>query len=521
MAVKKIKKKKAESVTYNRTPSTSSNSNVQIDTNLDGSDIVEEKDITIFEHDFLEVESIDHLSDTRVRKILTNSASGIFGMPYSYPNIIDTIPTGSSKHPMDTSSIGEGFGRKFSDKITSVMPVIFISPGMPSYLPTYSEADKRASLNAYGGDDNLLNEMKKDDGKDTPFYTFNSTFNKFKDYVNVQVRALAILMGLSEERYYEGSRPLRKFRIEDILNNDFKNLFNANTSVAFYLDSDASVSENFSNSTTESMIASTVSGLSDKAKEINFIMGSVNAGWAYDTLQAATGVAGDAVQGAADTVGLGKGILGRLSSSLTTVVSGGKLTFPEIWSGSEYSRSYNISLKLRSPDPDPLSILLNIYIPICCLISMTAPLQADGSANAYLSPFLVRATYKSIFNCELGMITSLDITKGGEDNWNALGMPTSADVTLTIKDLYSDMFISNDTHQMLNNVSQMDYLCLAAGVDMNKHWLARKAKLNVLTFTNDFTDIPRNAWETLKTASNKGVTGFLNAALGSDIRWNR
>lgn len=519
MPIQDVSKEQAEA----NASSTPSYSNDYVNTDLSSIEITEERDMTVYESDFLEItDDAEDISSSRVRKILTDSANGIFGMPYSYPNIVDTITTGRSDNPMDSSNIGEGFGRKFSDKIASVMPILFLCPGNPSYLPSYSEDKQRAVLNAYGSDESDLSGLLEGED-DAPFYTFNSAFDKYADYVNTMVRTLAILMDLGGEKYYDGSYRARlsQFDIRNILNDDFKGLFNASTSIALYLDSDASVSESFSNSTTESMLSSTVNSFSDKGREISFLMGSLDAGTVYDTMTSAVGSVGDIGENIADSVGLGKGILGRLSSSLTTVVSGGKLMFPEIWSGSEYSRNYNISLKLRTPDNDPLSILLNIYLPICALVCMTAPLQAGGSANSYLSPFLVRGTYKSIFNCELGIITGLDIQKGGEDNWNSLGMPTSADITITIKDLYSDMFISNDRRRILNNVAQLDYLCLAAGIDMNKNWITRRKKLEFLSLEGSITGAPKNAWESLKTGANKAVTGFLSNALGADIRWSR
>ena len=170
--------------------------------------------------------------------------------------------------------------------------------------------------------------------------------------------------------------------------------------------------------------------------------------------------------------------------------------------------TYSINLKLRSPDPDPLSIFLNIYVPIILLVSMAAPRQLNNSANSYESPFLVRATYKSIFNCELGLITSLSISKGGEDMWNTMGMPITADVTVTIKDLYSNMFISKN-QAIMNNTAQMDYLSLMAGLDMNELDLTRMVKLGVMIYSDKPRDFVKDRWGGIKSGLNKAASRLL------------
>lgn len=483
-------------------------------TEIDGDiTIVREESFSDIDFSFTEVPEAE-----TVKSMLTNLSAGIFGMPYQFPEIVDSRLEGSE------------FGRKYAQKITSVMPVMFITPGEPIFMAGYSEKEKEGIMQMYGDDsEGLTVNDVLGDSSSAPFYTFNSRFELYSEYVNTMVRALSIFMGIGDERYSSSRRSkLKNFRLENILNEDFKGFFNASTSVAFYLDSDASVSESFSNSTTESMLSQKVNQYSDTAKELNFLFGSLNAGGIYDSMKSAVGDVSSALNKVSEHVGIGQSIIGRVTSGLTTVVSGGKMVFPEIWSGSDYSRNYNISMKLRSPDPDPLSIMLNIYIPLCCLTGLVMPVQMAYDANGYLSPFLVRATYKSIFNCELGIVSGLEISKGGEDKWNAAGMPTSVDVTMTIKDLYSTMFMSkadknnllNPYKGLMNNMAQLDYLALMAGIDMNKDWVFRKMKLKWLLEGSEIFNIPASVWQNFKEGANKTATRFLSRALGSDIRWN-
>lgn len=483
---------------------------------IDTQNVVVEEDIDIevvreegyfSEIDFAFTEAPDA---NTVKNMLTNLSAGILGMPYQFPEIVDTRLTGSE------------FGRKFAQKIVSVMPIMFISPGEPVFMAGYTEKEKESVMQLYGDDSEGLsiNDVLGNSAT-APFYTFNSRFSEYCKYVDTMVRALSIFMGIGDEKYVSSRiSTLKNFRLDNILNNDFKGFFNASTSVAFYLDSDASVSESFGNSTTESMLSQKVNEFSSTAKELDFMFGALNAGSIYDSMQSAVNDVSSVIGSISQHVGIGQSFIGRITSGLTTVVSGGRMVFPEIWSGSDYSRNYNISIKLRSPDPDPLSIMLNIYIPLCCLTGLVMPVQMGHDSNGYLSPFLVRATYKSIFNCELGMITSLEISKGGEDKWNAAGMPTSVDVSLTIKDLYSTMFMSKNSTGLLNNMAQLDYLALMAGIDMNKDWVFRKLKLRTMLLGSEILTAPASVWQNFKEGANKTVSGFLSRTLGADIRWN-
>ena len=96
---------------------------------------------------------------------------------------------------------------------------------------------------------------------------------------------------------------------------------------------------------------------SQTAREIQFILGSKGGGGLAKALKDIAVNVSDAVTEVAGNLAdafAGKNLLTRVAGELITIVSGGKIIFPEIWSGSSYSKFYNITLKLRSPDPDLL-----------------------------------------------------------------------------------------------------------------------------------------------------------------------
>ena len=80
-----------------------------------------------------------------------------------------------------------------------------------------------------------------------------------------------------------------------------------------------------------------------------------------------------------------------------------------------------------------------------------------------------------------------------------MGMPVQADVNITIKDLYSTMFISK-SQGLLNNTAMMDYLALMAGIDMNEIDVLRNIKLATMIYSNVL-----DGWASIKDSLNKAA----------------
>lgn len=449
-------------------------------------------------------------------KKITDNVCGIFGMPYQFDQFVDP--------ELDEvgDKVNSHVGRKYSQKILSVMPILFLTPGEPLFMgkgngrwSDKTEVAGRIFRALHGEDDDEIDE----DGR---YYTFAQNFREYKKYANTALRSLAFFMGIQDMKVpVPGSTRdelLSQLDITHFMSNDFTKIFGAHCVLPFYLDAETSISEDFSNDTTESMISQTANGFSQTAREIQFIMGSKDSGGLLKAMGSAVTDIGTNLASAAGDLSdalVGKNLLSRITGELTTIVSGGKIIFPEIWSGSSYSKSYNINLKLRSPDPDPVSIFLNIYMPIVLLVSMAAPRQINGKSNSYESPFLVRATYKSIFNCDLGIIQSLSITKGGPDRWNVMGQPYTADVSITLKDLYSDMFISK-MMGLVANTAQMDYLATMAGVNLNDYEFGRLMKLSAMILRDAPRDYVSDFWGGITSGLAQTAAGILGNF--SDVR---
>lgn len=425
--------------------------------------------------------------------------SGVFGLPYQFlpsadPRLYSSMDGGSD------ASIGYEYAANIIERI----PLLLLLPGKASFMTQFSKKDKEniiekminvgASMNSATTDD-----LVEDSGR---YYTFESDEKRYYQFVNPMCRIAAIYLGIqnltlngSTLKYLDWSS-MTKRGISSIAD------FGDYMYIPFYVDTDASISESFSNSTTQSMIASTVNSISDMGRELNFLLGYGASATGVEALMQDADVASN-IQNVQDTIGklLGSGnFLSNLANHLTTVAAGGKLTFPEIWSDSSFSRSYNCEFKFISPDPSPFSVYLNVLVPLFHLLGLVCPQSIDKNPNGYTNPFLIRAIYKGMFNVDMGIITDMSVTKGAECQWTPEGIPTSINVSIGIKDLYQAMSITptastNFKYDTLNNTALMDYIANLCGINVYKPEASRLIEMQVANTAGRIPDaIKTDIW---------------------------
>ena len=407
--------------------------------------------------------------DSSGMDLKVSSIRGIFGCPYQF------MPEVDPREHFD-DMVNDKPGVIYLDKIISRIPLLIMVPGEPVFLPDGSDDEKRFFLDLLNGADTTRNSAGQTmeealTSKPIKYYGLKPMWDKYyREYVDPMLNAVATFMNLRDVQYFENT--LGDWSWENNLPDEL-NAFSAyRGGVAFYLNADSSFSEGFNNSSAPSALLSKVNSLSDIGREINFIMGSRGEGTAmgkiHDMGKDIGAAAGETTQKM-----MPEGLLGSLASGISsTVIQGGKLMFPEIWSDSSYSRDYNINLKLVSPDNDDYSIFLNILAPLVHIIALVAPHNVD--VNGYISPFIVRVFYKGVFSCPMGLIQSVSFTKGGEGNWSQSGLPTVVDVSISIKELYSTMSIGQSGTGMEVNTSQMDYLANLCGINIMEPDLRRQ-----------------------------------------------
>jgi len=420
-----------------------------------------------------------------IRRIMSTKTNGIEGLPYQFPASVDRRLTGTN------------VGRKYAEKIFSRQPLLFLTPCEPKFMADFNNNDVNIGIRS------LIDLASGRSGDGVNFiegtgryYTTEFAYTDYYGYLNTMLSCVAAYMKIFNVpitingTYYD---QLGKVQWQNELNDSFKTFWSSGENLIFYLDSFDSISESFSNDTTESSLASQVNQFSDQINEIRFLFGSDSG---LSSVMEGTGTSvssiSQAITGGLGKLGIGSGIVGSLGNKgVNTVTQGGKIIFPEIWANSDYSKSFNLEIKLRSPDNDPLSIFLNIIKPYCKLLALTIPrpIVVDGNQelNSYSAPFLVKAYSKGKFNIDMGIITGLNINKGGTGQWNDDGLPTQIDISVEIKDLYPKFAMSkvgtitswNSVKQVVNNTAYMDFLATMSGLNVGQMEMGRRTRMAV------------------------------------------
>ena len=460
---------------------------------------------------------ISSTDENLVRNMLTKKMSGIEGLPYQFMENVDRRITGTD------------MGRKYTEKIVARLPLLFLTPCKQVFMPDASDEDRNILTSILTGmADNSAADLLENDGR---YYSVEYDYTEYYKYLNCMLAAVAAFLGIYDETININGKSSRigTYAWQNEMNSDFKTFFAAEENVVFYLDSMTDISETFSNETTESSLASSINGFADTSNEIRFLFGD-KGGALGNIIDSATNATSSIMSSLSNVLGnFGGGIVESLADKgVNTILNGGKIVFPEIWSDSSYDRSYSLNIKLRSPDHDNLSIFLNILKPYCRLLTLALPrlMQDDNgniNPNGYRSPFLVKAYSKGLFNIDMGIITSMTVTKGAECCWNDNGLPTQIDITLEIKDLYSSLAMSgfgtnngkglfkiDGLSSVVNNTSYMDYLANMAGLNIGQMEMGRKIKLYYYLTQTDIAQIPSRTFTKFDQSVSKIIGKLYN-----------
>lgn len=446
------------------------------------------------------------------------SVLGILGLPYQFMPHVDVRYDSSSN---SLSNEYENTGVDYAEKIIASMPLLMITPGKPNFLSGYNTEEKKnglkALLNQYGGNtsSDTIDQLINSSGR---FYTFEPTAPEYFKYLNPMARICARLMDVQDETL-DGTH-LDNIDWMTYTQNQVKNIVDLATdymTIPIYIDSDTNISENFSNDTTESSLASTINSFSDMGRELGFLLGYAGSNLDVDFLASSGNLSNNQIMediaNKLMTAKTDSSLFKSLGKTIGSIATGGKLIFPKIWSDSSFSRSYDVNIKLRSPDHDNLSLYYNIILPMCFLICLTQPRMLTNNPNAYASPFLVRASYKGFFNVDMGIISSLNFSKGDEAQWTNMGIPTTVDVSMTITDLYDSLSItpttsSNFSYDTLDNTALMDYLMTMCGINVYKPEISRMLDM---WFVNNFENRARDflslsLWGNIRQSISTSIT---------------
>lgn len=411
-------------------------------------------------------------------------SSRLFNSPFHFLETADL--------PINTEV---GLGRKYMENISSNAAIVFMLPGKADYLPGSSEAKKDALKNVLEGGSTreslALDDLIKN-GVQDKYFEFATDYAGYMSHVNILCRAIAVLLEIGDDAGPDGKTKLKYYnwhnfkyknfvkkqnsttifeKISDNLSNVNEVLFGDFQYTQFYADVNQSVSESFSNSTQESKLKGILDTGSDMAKELSFLTNAAAID-ASDDLMAA---AGKSLEEIAEKLGSDNGFMERIAGAASTILQGANIIFPEIWSGSSYHKTYNLTFNLISPYADKYSMYLNVFVPLMHLLVFVLPKQIN--ANSFGAPYMIRAFSKGWFSCQMGIVESLTIERG--DEWSVDGLPTNLKVNMSIKDLYNDLMITGAEHPVLffSNAGIMDFLGVLCGLDLSKPNFLRQIDL--------------------------------------------
>ena len=439
--------------------------------------------------------------------ILVNDIRGILGCPHQFlPSADVRINARANSAALPLGSMNS-IGRVYSDKIIKYMPLLLMTPGVPSFMTQYSKEQKEIAITKLllGVEDYELTSLLN--GSSGRYYSLRFAYTEYFHYVNTMLRTAAVFLGVQDYEVdgaklgafnwlYYTTNPgevTYEYSDDDLPDTDQRDMFghaglhtilgSHAGAVAIYADCGNSTDDSFSNTTTQSQLSSALNSLSDTGREMNFLVGNVGSTLGL-TLTKLTGMEDlqnnqSALTEIIDHALGGNNVLSNILNKCQTILAGGRMMFPEIWADSSFSRSYSCKMKLISPAGDKLSVFLNILVPLYHMLAFVLPRQSID--QSYFSPFLVRAYSQGLFNIDMGIITDLSVAKGTEGEWTIYGVPTVAELSFSIKDMYDGMFMSATQGpfdlSVFNNVSELDYIANSCGINLHDQEIGRVVDL--------------------------------------------
>lgn len=387
------------------------------------------------------------------------SHNSIIGLPLQFMGNVDLRPGAST------------YGKDYLENILYDMNIAIIKPGGPVLNPkwddsyaSYSDSvfnktiRSAAKFAAYWdqlkqkGVGNFLQDclFQLFKGSSARFYSFMQDYTHYTHYVNTLCHLFVTYLGISDKTYINARGDVKTYGeytddIKEIETDEGYGLKQQmgfdNAVYMYYSDEGSSLNQNFTNQTMASGLSSTLNEASNAVKEWGFLINAAG-------IESGNNGIVDLRDASNFASRYKNTVLGRLLSGategVTTILAGNNISLPEIYSDSDTTVQHTFKVKLVSPYGDPESVFLYVLRPLARMLAFSLPRQF--SANSYGSPFIVQAFSKGQFNCQLGIVTELSITRcgnGGESH-TIHHIPTELEVSITIADMYEKVFLSNE-----------------------------------------------------------------------------
>ncbi|MFW6247179.1 MAG: hypothetical protein ACOC22_03355 [bacterium] len=125
-----------------------------------------------------------------------------------------------------------------------------------------------------------------------------------------------------------------------------------------------------------------------------------------------------------------------LGSFVDVAASGHKISFPKVWSESNYSPNFQANIRLSSPYGHPSAVKEFIVKPLMYLVLIGSPITNDGVS--YGRPYFLTIDAYGLGHTPIGVISNITFRRGGNDtSFNIYRQPLTIDVSLEFEFLVS------------------------------------------------------------------------------------
>lgn len=190
--------------------------------------------------------------------------------------------------------------------------------------------------------------------------------------------------------------------------------------------------ESFGSTSQESALKQSINGTSAdmRSKMFDLSGGNIGDGPIASTLEASVNSVKDFAFGVMDSFNV---------SGLRALAGAAFVDIPEMWADSfAQLPTMSYTMECRSWSGDPLSRVLNLWLPVSCVLALALP-KSVGKA-AYDSPFLLELYDKGRAQTRLGLLKSANFRRGvGNVGWTREQQPLGIDISFEIASLSTSL----------------------------------------------------------------------------------
>ena len=472
--------------------------------------------------DLYQAYGLVYTTDVSLSQVPIGRLSFVHGMPFQYTYLTDRrnnldTPFGREMFETDepvksTRNSGAGldmYGRTFAREIASNTPIVVFTPGTPKFMSNIRQSifgyngglknARNSFLNlfadlSFSESSSALQSMFDDlEGEVFQYYSLEINTAEYFSIVNSLCQFSAKLMGLDSVKMR--NTPCTLFDWAAYNTNEahdystMEDVFGVSRGVSFAFDPVSSIQDSISNSIGESQFASLFNGVSDKSRELAFMLGSVDIDLDMIDQNEYTAAVNSVRTGAFSGL---TNPMSSIFSMLKNSAHGMRVRFPQLWQESSISKSYSLDMKFITPYATKFCKWRYVLVPFFHIFALAAPQSKDSIIN-YSRPFLVKAFSRGYFNIEMGIIDQLSWKRYGDGEMLSVdGIPTEIDVSVDLTDMYQQLAAS--THYgdagimsldrikvFFNNAGLQELIGNLAGIDTNRITLSERLALYAST----------------------------------------